>query len=277
MKENELIRRERMKNIAGTVILVIAAAIVFALIFFGLYKIKLIKLPDSLDRLLGGEQTEAPVVPDGSDAEGNRIFASLTGEPTPSGDYVIDYEVTADGLLEILDGLTPVPAYYAEQEIELTGGVSTLTRSLKLKRDGDKYTADIRENGQLTETMICDGENILCTDYSASAVSGTRKYGVSDDFSLESLLGLPLLREALTADNVTELEVALLRADSDNYYYVTYTYSDVPQREVIYVSVKYGLIVTAETYYNDVIVYRLTTSLLSDSVSFGKTTFEIAE
>ena len=274
MNHTDKIKREKFRAMLATGILVAAAAVIFVLVIIGLNRIDMIRLPATIEKLLGKAETEAPAVDAGSDEQ--RIYASLSGYPTESEDYALQYDVDPDELLGLLGTTVPQSAYYTEEQITLTDGDKSLVRTVKLSRDGGRYRAEIYEGGAVVVRIVCDGEKIRYTDYVTYSGAVSKDYLVSDDFSLEAQLGLPSLDDILSDKNTADMKVTLLRTKDENLYCVEYSYSDLPQREIIYVSLKYGLIVSSETYYGDISVYRLTTSFFKTETVFGEDVFAIA-
>ncbi len=273
MNNSDHIKREKLRTALATAILIVAAAAVFALVLFGLYKINMIRLPDALERLLGKPETEAPGGAVGADDV--RIYSALSGEPKPSSLYALEYGVEPDALLAMLKEALPETAYKTEANVTLTDGIKSRVRMLKLSRDGAKYRAEIYENGSRTTLIVCDGTTLRHTDYSAGGKTSSRYYLTADDFSLEFLLGLPSLTDILGSGDYTDLRVTLLRAENENLYCVEYTLPDLPQKETVYVSLKNGLVVSAETYYADELVYKLSTTSFTTDVNFGAETFTV--
>ncbi len=271
MDYNVKIRREKIRTALETAILIVAAAVVFALVLFGLYKINMIRLPEALEKLLGAPETQPPDNSGGQIEQ--RIYASLSGTPTASDDYVLEYDVDTAGLLDLLRTAVPETAYYMESKITQSYGGKTLSRMLRLSRDGEKYHALIYEGASSEPTsIVCDGERIRYTDHAAGGKQRSRFYPAGGDFSLEYQLGLPSLEDMLE-NGGENLKVTLLRTESENLYCVEFEHPGFDQREIVYVSVKYNCIVSAETYYGDELVYSLSTTKFNAEVKFDNSLF----
>lgn len=268
------IRREKFRTALATAIMIAAAAAVFVFVLYGLYKINMIRLPEAIERLIGSSETQPPDIDFGGDEQ--RIYASLSGAPAPSDEYVLEYNVDPAVLLEILRDTRPAEAFYMQAKITYTDGQSELTRELTLKRDGEKYRAQIYgdpASGKPT-LIVCDGNNLLYTDYSAGGREQSRIYPAGGDFSLEYQLGLPSVQKMLESGE-DNLSITLMRTESDNLYYVECDYPELGMRETVNISVKYGCILHAEIYRGDVIVYRMDTTRFEANPAADDSDFKI--
>jgi hypothetical protein len=271
MDYNAKIRREKIRTALEIAILIAAATVVFALVLFGLYKINMIRLPEALEKLLGTAETQPPDNTGGQSEQ--RIYAALSGTPTASDDYVLEYDVDTGSLLDLLRTAAPETAYYMEAKITQSYGDKTLTRQMKLSRDGEKYNAQIYEGSSSEPTsIVCDGERIRYTDHAAGGKLRSRFYPAGGDFTLEYQLGLPSL-EYMLQNGGENLKVTLLRTESENLYCLECEYPDINQREIVYVSVKYNCIVSAEAYYGDEIVYSFVTTKFDAGAAFADSVF----
>jgi hypothetical protein len=269
------IRREKIRTALATAIMFAAAAAVFVLVLYGLYKIHMIKLPEPLERLLGEDETHPPEIQIGGDEQ--RIYASLSGAPALSDDYVLEYDIDPAVLLEILQDSKPTEAFYMEAKITYGDGQRTLSRELKLKRDGEKYRAQLYEEAAPKPTLIvCDGKNIEYTDYAAGGSEQKRIYPAGGDFSLEYQLGLPSI-EIMLETGGEGLKISHQRTESDNLYFVECEYPEQNMRKVVYISVKYNCIFSAEIYRGETLVYRLATTRFEANPAIGNSDFVIEQ
>jgi hypothetical protein len=204
-----------------------------------------------------------------------RIYASLSGTPAASDDYALEYDIDPASLLAMLRSASQDKTFYAESLLTRSDGNKTQTETIKLSRSGDKYRAEIYDGSTLAVSIICDGVTVRYTDYTSYGKKLSRDYPVSGDFSLEEQLGLPSLDKILGDDGISDLHVTLLRTEDENLYCVQYTYPNLSQQETVYVSLKYGYVVSAETYLANTIVYNLKTTKFDTDTTFGNDIFNI--
>jgi len=257
MDQNAKIKREKIRTALATAIMIAAAVAVFVLLLYGLYKINMIKLPEPIEKLLGKAETEPPAIDFGGDEQ--RIYSALSAGDAQLEDYAVEYDVDHQVLLEALRDMDDAETFYLEAKLTYGDGQRALVRELKLLRDGEKYRAQIFDDSLPKPSLIvCDGEQIEFVDYAAGGREQRRLYPAGGDFSLEYQLGLPKLEEMLK-EGGDRLKVSLLRTESDNLYFIECDYPDRDMREVVYVSMRYGCIFSAEIYRGDALVYSLST------------------
>lgn len=273
MDYNVKVKREKIRTALATVLMIAAAAAVFVLLLYGLYKINMIKLPEPLERLLG--KTETPPTDPGIGGNEQRIYAALSSGSEQPEDYLLEYDIDPAVLLEVLRNAEPAEAFYMEAKITYSDGQRANSRELRLLREGEKYRAQIFEDSSPKPTLItCDGVNIEFTDYAAGGREQKRIYPAGGDFSLEYQLGLPSV-ENMLKNGGEGLKISLLRTESDNLYFIECDYPARNMREVAYISVKYGCIFSADIYRGDVPVYSMKTNKFEANPSASDSNFKI--
>ena len=274
MNHTDKIKREKFRAMLATGILVAAAAVIFVLVIIGLNRIDMIRLPATIEKLLGRQkQRLRRWMQAATSSASTPLFPAIRRSRRITRCNTMSIRTSCSGCWgRPCRSQLIIP----QEQITLTDGDKSLVRTVKLSRDGGRYRAEIYEGGAVVVRIVCDGEKIRYTDYVTYSGAVSKDYLVSDDFSLEAQLGLPSLDDILSDKNTADMKVTLLRTKDENLYCVEYSYSDLPQREIIYVSLKYGLIVSSETYYGDISVYRLTTSFFKTETVFGEDVFAIA-
>ena len=267
------IQKEQRLQRLSTATLVLFAAALFALLIYGLYKINVVVIPKPImDIFLSAAGKDA-----GGDRDYNdqllNLLKNRNGAEFSVKAYNID-RLDESEYLEILKAAPNLDRYYVTQRVSYYSGGTRMTRSKSVWVNGDKYRVDtyagnIPAGNVPVESISYDGANVYIMDYSTYDFPVVRKLPPADDFSYASGAGLPEIRAFADPGNIAGLEITVERTDKSNMYHIVYGYGNIPdQREELYVSVEYGIILQAETYYGGALVYRMETlSVVTSAVS----------
>lgn len=223
-------------------------------------------------------------------------FEMLLGNNTDKSDTDnVVIGITESNFRTVIEQINPIDRYVWDFEVTTLDALGQLTEQYNLVCDSGTYSATVRKDGELVRTIEDDGEDVTVSEYIPYFQSNRYSSHLTDVFSRcrlatpESFLSLP---EDVTDfnyniskgiyGNMVELEFSyVLTADADG------ESQDIPpqdlpadddkqaeddaseektgllMREKYRISLDYGLVVNAETYENDVLVYKLETVTLS--------------
>lgn len=279
-------------NIAlGTTIIIIVLVIVFSTVFGWMYSMDMLFLPDFFEQVfgIGDDSDELPwdlgalseIVKNGKDSEGEALT----------------FEVTYENLLAAL--------LLAEREegVRLTGEIeyfvddASYSRKLIYSRDENRFRVELFETlpssstaEPISETLKIGDENSL---YVLDCESGEYRVIARDGNTVpENEAGIPSVDalldvvktfpgaelgesadEADSADaiKITDTVIKLVRTESENVYYISYTYPDLDLTEEYYVSLLHRMIISATAKQSGKTVYSYnTTSFSADPDEYGR-------
>ncbi|MBQ4574314.1 MAG: hypothetical protein IJA85_03875 [Clostridia bacterium] len=249
-------RREKLLWRLSVLSLVVIVAAVLGLFVWGLYSIDVLVLPSFISDLFPkGEDAEDEVIPGDEGA----IMQAVKDHAEGVEVTVIPDPDTLD-LASLLFDLPEHPTYTLVNYTILKSDDSFMMRMNKVWRDGEKYRVETysADGAQRLVTAICDGETVSITDH---LYDTTARYPAGGEFTLSSQAGMPDI-ELTRGEGAPELEVSLVRSANDNLYYCVFDYEQPEQREELYISIEYGIVVRAETYVGENVVYTLETESL---------------
>ncbi len=254
--ENNSRLRKAMKVLAAALAIVAAT---LAFVFF-LHRFELIELPQPIEKLLGLSNDTESILP----GDDGRIYDALKNG-TQYDDISIVYDVSAQDKYELLDQTKEILIYTFFNTVSFSDGENTKIQTNKIWREYDKYRIETYEKSKLVRLIICDGVNVWITDTS-NGIEKTNVYGRNDEFTIADQAGTVSLGDFINSSTVDTFAASIIRSETDSLWYAELIRSDIPQREHFYVSLKYGMVVNCEIYYNGDITYKLTTDYISDSL-----------
>lgn len=279
-------------NIAlGTTIIIIVLVIVFGAAFVWMYSTDMLFLPDFVEQMLGigDDDDELPwdlgalseIVKNGKDAEGEALT----------------FEVTYENLLTALLSAEREEGVHLTAEIEYFVDDAPYSRKLIYSRDKNRFRVELFETlpssstaESIRDTLKIGDENSL---YVLDCESGESRV-ISRDGNIvpENEAGIPSVDALLdvvktfpSADlgeyvdeadsteviNITDTVIKLVRTESENVYYISYTYSDLDLTEEYYVSLMHRMIISATAKQGGKTVYSYnTTSFSADPDEYGR-------
>ena len=248
--------------VLSTASLIAFVVIFFLLIIYGLYRIKIIEIPRSLLDLFGNP--EIVETPHNYNEIDNKMFELFNNAAEEK--QAVYYDISKEDLKKFLTDAPYIKEYLLTQQIyyrnESDGRRITYKHDIWVKND--KYRVDTYDSESvLIRKLICDGNVVAITDYTTYDEPVTKFFSVTDEFTFENQSGLPSIAEFLNED----LKIELVRDVRNNIYRVEYTYDDIPQQtEKLEISFDYGLILTAESKYDNVTVYNMNTTIRDSKV-----------
>ncbi len=279
-------------NIAlGTAIIIIVLVIVFGAAFVWMYSMDMLFLPDFIEQMLGigDDGAELPwdlgalseIVKNGKDAEGEALT----------------FDVTYENLLTALLSAEREEGVHLTAEMQYFIDDESYSRKLTYTHDEDRFRIELFEilpssstAEPLRETLkIGDQSSLYVLDCSSGE---SRVISRDSDIAPENEAGIPSVDALLDvvktfpnaefsesdseADsegivNITDSVIKLVRTESENVYYISYTYSDLDLTEEYYVSLMHRMIISATAKQSGKTVYSYnTTSFSADPDVYGQ-------
>lgn len=245
------------KHRLWTVIIVFLTVVVFVLIIFGLYKINIIEIPQFVKDIFNKSESSGYTVKDYDDR--NFLEFIRSEETTETNDNAVYIDLAIQDFYDFVASAPFVTEYSLTQNVDYyDADRKRIVYKNKIWVKDERYLVEIYDmKDTLTKAILCDGENVYVKDYITYDEPHVKTYPVSDMFTLENQVRLIDIRTLFETDDITEMIIELTRDEKSNLYTLKYSYADIAElTEVIKVSFAYGLIVDAETFYNDELIYR---------------------
>ena len=253
-----------MKNhreIAGVFanILIVVAILLF--IVLGLNKIGVYDLPDAVEKLVGtyNEDTETS---DKSHIDNDSPDFTFDGTKTVSEAYELDYS----NALELLEGVSAVDDYSQTVTYSSFYDTASLTKSVSLSRKGGLYSAYIYgADNKIVQEISEAISNVTIISYLENEpVEATFERG---SFDISDECGFVISVEGFL-DSGFKLDEATFSVFENEYgtaLKVTFvnTVDTVTFTESYTLSLDFGVVLSADCYENETLVYSMVTDELS--------------
>ena len=236
----------------GTILMTLLITVAFGVLIYGMYVTDFISVID-FSAVISNKNTE-------DDKINNDVVYDILKDESDLYEFV--YETTPDELTEILSDFVQPEVYSFKATVvkSATGDVDTV--NISGNKTEDVYIIEKSRNGNAFEKIELDNAgDITVTDINRNI---SAKHKSTDGIGFEEQCGIPSV-EGIAAvcgsiadktANVGEYTVSLVSRDNASYYYVSFVYTDIEQREEFYVSSDKGVICDAYTYINGTLVYR---------------------
>ncbi len=251
-KDNNKSSSTVFSGIWGTVLMTLLITIAFGILIYGMYITDFISVID-FSAVIANKKEEGNVV------NNDVVYDILKNE---SDLYEFVYESTPGELTDIISGFVSPEEYTFKSTVVSSGQLSTDLVELSAVRSKDGYAIEKRRDGILFETVKLDNDGYITVtdelrDRFATHVNG-------DGIEFEAQCGIPSLNDlaGLCRDiinnnsDVDQYTVSLVSKDGIPYYYVSFVYNDIIQKEEFYLSTENCMITDAYTYIGDTLVYR---------------------
>lgn len=274
-------RDETQNSALGTAIIVAVLVVVFGVMLFWMYSVKLLILPDSVAELFGiAKGEEQDITPWDTDELAGAVRSGKSTEKIE-----LTFEINYENLRAAL--LSESEPEGIKQQFLISYYENGAAKSSKtvVYRFGERFRIEKYDYGSnsLPKMLIIADENTLF--YRESGANAARSISRASGISLENEAGIPSFDELLkviegftaaemddTAVKVyTDCRLAMLAAENGNVYYVTFTDSALGLREEYYISLEYRVIITHRTYSGDELIYSCETENFSAEPSVYKT------
>jgi len=191
-----------------------------------------------------------------------RFFEALT-KGSAEG-VTITYDIASENLSALLQNNPPITSYYLDNTFTYYGENAVKRGSNKIWRDGDRFRIQTYEEGSLVKTVVCDGKMVYMSSSNSDTFSS---YPASEHFEVESYASMPRSRDFFELPTATDLSITLFRDTTDTLYHVSYLDAALGQIERLFLSIEYGLVLRAETYADQRLIYSLETTELHGNLS----------
>lgn len=200
-------------------------------------------------------------------AEDEAIYNSLSAAGSQK-EYHFS-AITTENAVSAIKMIETADSFYAVFTAESFSGSRTVSTKTKVWKNADRYRTE--SQGNMNKTCICDGKNVKITndERATSAI-----YPVSGSFNYSEEIGVADIGYILenAQSKITSARFARTAGiqTSGNIIYAEFYDEKTDCREEFYISVDYGVILTAQSFIGDELVYRLTTNeFIKDYISDG--------
>jgi hypothetical protein len=187
-----------------------------------------------------------------------KIYQSISGIPTDSVTLIPD--ITHQQVKELMSHLTVPDAFCWYYSHTLYSSKKSSTSSGILKMDEGSYRIEsYTPDGVLTKTIVGEGDSISVSNNLYSTVSEFP----SSTTSVFVEAGVPDIQRFISDDGL-DFEYTLVNSDYGTLIFAEFV-SDkngYVQRQEYYISLDYGIVIKADCYENNNIIYALTTTAL---------------
>lgn len=239
-------------GIWGTVLMTLLITIVFGILIYGMYITDFISVID-FSAVIASKREE------GDQINNDVVYDVLKNE---SDSYEFVYEVTPSDLTDIISEFASPDEYSFKSTVYNSGSAETDVIELNAMFSKDGYKIEKSRSGILFETVFLDNEGYITVTDEIRDRQAKHKNG--EGIKFEAQCGIPsvedladVCRDIVNSDSdVDQFTVLLVSKDGIPYYYVSFVYNDIIQKEEFYLSTETGMISEAYTYINETLVYR---------------------
>ncbi|MHC1695040.1 MAG: hypothetical protein AB9835_07180 [Eubacteriales bacterium] len=237
--------KEALKRILPTAGIIALLAVLMAAVLIWMGRMEIITLPDFVMRVFSGQ---SPTEPTYSVRDDGVIYEALENRPSDGLEIVLP-DIKAEDALAMIRDIDNPSGLYIENTVTLYAGEAAKVTENRISLDAEKYRV-VTDSGI---SVICDGSNVSYSDADKSYRYSADRHSVYDFAAMPDINAVMDILSSKTA------HAELQRNSEDNYLYVEFVIDSLKQTEKYYVSLDYGVVVSAESYYGDKLVYSLTT------------------
>ena len=248
--EKNIIRYGNAASILSVLSVVAAFVVICTGVIYLLAKLDLITVPG----FISGEK-EVETSPTGT--EGQNLLDALVG----SGDEPVPADLSLDGnrLKSVLADYNVISPYAVVGTITYSG--EKYIRNLRFFACvyGEKYRVDVYDGADIVRSTVFDG-----TDFRITDGSGTKYLENTDYFDSDAALPLPSLKR-LCADENYEFVSAYIEEETGSCVCRGH-FTDRNMHDELVISTEYGIIVSADTYIGNKLIYSCRISLVTTGI-----------
>lgn len=246
-------KKNKLKSVLFVIFNIFLIVALVLGLYYGLYKLRLIALPEFLQWLIADDsQKEITVIP-GDDGV---IYDSIMNE----GNEFVEVKtgLTIDNVRLLIENIKNDVNYYWEGDLTLfSNGESLKTKSIIRYYNG-LYRVEVYDKNGFLQKIAAENNTVLTEKVynSYDGIYKTKNYPTKS-MSLYAEAGVPDINKFLEADNTRNVSYSLIESDFGTLICLEFDYSieSYTQREIYFVSLDYGICVRAETYENGELVY----------------------
>ncbi len=176
----------------------------------------------------------------------------------------VTYDIGEQDVYALLKKNPPITCFYLANTFTYYGETKNASGSNKIWRDGDRFRIQTYEGDALVQTVVSDGRIVYV---SQSTDDTFFSFPYSEHFEVESYARMPRARDFFELPSVSDLSITLFRDESDTLYHVSYQDTALSQIERLFLSLEYGLVLKAESYADQKLVYSLETTEIHGDLS----------
>ncbi len=249
----------------GTLILLALLVVIFGLIFWWMYQVRLLILPDWFMRIFGIDP-DADNLPWNPDALSEMVKEGRENGPDEHT-FTVNYESLRQALLH---EEKPQGLYL---RAKASWGSKADARTVEFRRRGDSVNARLyNADGVGIREIVTDGDTLWYYD---GEVGEGREIPAGEGFSPEDDIGMPSAGALLAvieqfpaegeeSEAFADCELYLLETEYGHFYYAAFTRKATGLWEEYYLSLDYGIILSLNVMKNGQMIY--TWELLDVSV-----------
>lgn len=177
--------------------------------------------------------------------------------------------ITAENAIDAIKMIQTSDMFYAVFTAEVFSGDNSVSTRSKVWKNGVKYRTETQ--GSVNKTSVCDGEKIKITNDESATF---QIYPVGEGFTFSEDIGVADIKYILENAQNDIISVRFARTagiqTGGNIIYAEFYDKETEYREEFYISIDYGILLSAQTFMGDELIYRLTTNeFIADYVSDG--------
>ena len=276
----EQLKREERSTRLSMVSLVVMLLLVFVFCLFLMFRYGILTLPDFVSGLFAkkstGEERIIEVLRQGSDPEGKVETAAL--------DEKALLELLSQSAAEEEYDITVTATFYGYDTDE--GSESSVqnekssVKAVQKRKDG--FTVEqLDESGVVVRRSECSGDSVKVSGLGADGEAVSEEYPLGDEFTFESLAGIPDLRNVRAAAGASAEEggeydgrfgtvsgMKIARTENTALYYVRYVYpagepgegeakAEKELADEYYISLRRGIAVKAQTFSDGRLIWEM--------------------
>ncbi len=249
-----------IKKARSLIIQIFVLLILFIVAFLALGYVDLIELPEFIEKIFPSDSDEKNETVN----SGNKVFDYLS-DSFPKEQANLYPTISAENLNVILNSLETRQSFYWESVSEMYSGENVVTRYCKSRISGDKYNVEILDNSDnIIKKIVCNGIQTVVAKYSDGIADiGAYSQGIFDFFSDASLISVDYFKNTDFSNG--NCEIKLIQNEQYNLVSISYDYdrNGISVKNNYSLSLDYGVVLFAESYENDVLVFKQTTKAVN--------------
>ncbi len=244
------------KNINSLLFQLVIVFLMVVAISFWLRSVNIIRFPDFIENIISSRDEDI----DTYTQRGYEIFEHISTE-LKSDTTRIYPSLDSASLKNILDNLDTYDNFFWQSTSTTYFGNKEMTKHCKSRISGNRYNIEILDiNGRLIKKCLCNGHNVQISDTDSYFESAKDyKQGIIDFYSDASVISIDYFKK-LDMDNIP-YEIYRITDSDYNLLSVSFEYqrNGVTVKNNFLVSLDFGVVLFADSYENDVLVYKLIT------------------
>ncbi|MBE6613430.1 MAG: hypothetical protein E7632_13175 [Ruminococcaceae bacterium] len=292
--KKKLIAEDNRKQAIGTAIILLVVFIFTGLVMYWMYTVDLLRVPDWAAKLFGIGGPGAGDLP----WDLGELSEIVDNGKSPD-DATLTLDLTYENLVGAFLTEEQAEGIYVNARVSYYDDGEEVPHRVIYRRRGDEFRAEIYETNstaKLDTLKIRSGSSMYVRD-AESGKFRSMPFNPTE-FSPEHEAGIPSVAEILAAvenfpmpdvtgavddstetipeapEDYTDCQLSMITTDEGSVYYVEFTYADLGIREEYYISLDYGIVLSAKTVSRGQPVYAYETLSFSlDAANWDKDSF----